>query len=136
MHFAPFRQEFLGTYNVVGVMEQGFSRVQEINYGEFEAPDRSSMRNPPVRPIGEIPMIPTAGCGTGCGTTRAYVRPRFFAGQLLTEEDLSVDGFSKYDAILIATDNSYPEHGAWGGPVAKALKQYVENGVKYSGGTK
>src|SRR5215475_9607477 len=51
------------------VMEQGFSRVQEINYGELEAPDRSSMRNPPVRPIGEIPMIPTAGCGVGCGTT-------------------------------------------------------------------
>ena len=50
------------------VMEQGFSRVQEINYGDFEAPDRSSMRNPPIRPIGEIPMIPTAGCGTGCGT--------------------------------------------------------------------
>jgi pyruvate-ferredoxin/flavodoxin oxidoreductase len=50
------------------VMEQGFSRVQEINYGELEAPDRSSMRNPPVRPIGDIPMIPTAGCGVGCGT--------------------------------------------------------------------
>jgi pyruvate-ferredoxin/flavodoxin oxidoreductase len=50
------------------VMEQGFSRVQEIKYGEIEAPDRSSMRNPPVRPVGELPMIPTAGCGTGCGT--------------------------------------------------------------------
>jgi pyruvate-ferredoxin/flavodoxin oxidoreductase len=51
------------------VMEQGFSRVQEIKYGDFEDPDRSSMRNPPVRPLGNIPMIPTAGCGTGCGTT-------------------------------------------------------------------
>jgi len=50
------------------VMEQGFSRVQEIKYGEIEAPDRSSMRNPPVRPVGEMPMIPTAGCGTGCGS--------------------------------------------------------------------
>ncbi len=51
------------------VMEQGFSRVQEIQYGEFEAPDRSSMRNPPVRPLGDAPMIPTAGCGAGgCGT--------------------------------------------------------------------
>jgi pyruvate-ferredoxin/flavodoxin oxidoreductase len=50
------------------VMEQGFSRVQEIQYGAFEDPDRSSMRNPPVRPEGNIPMIPTAGCGTGCGT--------------------------------------------------------------------
>src|SRR5262249_15975147 len=47
---------------------QGFSRVQEIKYGEIEAPDRSSMRNPPVQPVGELPMIPTAGCGTGCGT--------------------------------------------------------------------
>src|SRR5438128_1624930 len=36
------------------VMEQGFSRVQEIKYGDFADPDRSSMRNPPVRPIGEI----------------------------------------------------------------------------------
>src|SRR5204862_6939826 len=26
------------------VMNQGFSRVQEINYGELDAPDRSSMR--------------------------------------------------------------------------------------------
>src|SRR5438445_266729 len=50
------------------VMEQGFSRVQEIKYGVAEDPDRSSMRNAPVRPIGDIPMIPTAGCGTGCGT--------------------------------------------------------------------
>jgi pyruvate-ferredoxin/flavodoxin oxidoreductase len=51
------------------VMEQGFSRVTEIKYGELEDPDRSSMRNPPVRPIGDIAMIPTAGCGTGCGTS-------------------------------------------------------------------
>jgi pyruvate-ferredoxin/flavodoxin oxidoreductase len=51
------------------VMEQGFSRVQEIKYGAFEDPDRSSMRNPPVRPLGDAPMIPTAGCGTGgCGS--------------------------------------------------------------------
>src|SRR5678815_4796272 len=32
------------------VMEQGFSRVQEIKYGELEDLDRSSMRNPPIRP--------------------------------------------------------------------------------------
>ncbi len=50
------------------VMEQGFSRVEEIKYGEFDAPDRSTMRNPPVRPTIEMPMIPTAGCGTGCGS--------------------------------------------------------------------
>src|SRR5882724_5112707 len=50
------------------VMEQGFSRVQEIKYGDFNDPDRSSMRNPPVRPNTSVPMIPTAGFGTGCGT--------------------------------------------------------------------
>lgn len=33
----------------------------------------------------------SCGC-TGCGTTRAFVRPRFFAGQLLTEEDLGLLG--------------------------------------------
>ncbi|MBI5091638.1 MAG: hypothetical protein HZB26_04245 [Candidatus Hydrogenedentes bacterium] len=52
-------------------------------------------------------------------------------GELLTKDSLSLEGFSKYDAILIATDNSYPERGAWGGPVAKALKQYVEQGGIY-----
>ena len=56
------------------VMEQGFSRVQEIKYGEFDDPDRSSMRNPPVRPIGDTPMIPTAGCGIGCGTRHSRCR--------------------------------------------------------------
>src|SRR6476646_8554728 len=50
------------------VMEEGFSRVQEIKYGEIEDPDNSSMRNPPVWPQGNLPMIPTAGCSTGgCG---------------------------------------------------------------------
>ncbi len=48
------------------VMEQGFSRVQEIKYGTFEDPDRSSMRNPAVRPAGDVSMPPTAGCGTAC----------------------------------------------------------------------
>ena len=36
----------------------------------------------------------TSGCGCGCGgapaTPAAFVRPRFFAGQLLTEDDLSL----------------------------------------------
>src|SRR5664280_422461 len=50
------------------VMEQGFSQVQEIRYGTFQEPDRSSMRNPPVLPIGNKPLIPTAGCGSACGT--------------------------------------------------------------------
>jgi pyruvate-ferredoxin/flavodoxin oxidoreductase len=49
------------------VMEQGYSRVREIHYGEIEAPDRSSMRNPPRSPF-EAPAIPpTAGCGSGFG---------------------------------------------------------------------
>ena len=72
------------------VMEQGFSRVQEIKYGKADDQDRSSMRNAPVRPIGDIPMIPTAGCGTGCGTvpisTPASQTPRY-AFQTLAKFD-------------------------------------------------
>ncbi len=62
------------------VMEQGFSRVQEIKYGDFTDPDRSSMRNPPIKPIGDTPLIPTAGCGTACGSgipTPAQQTPRY-----------------------------------------------------------
>jgi pyruvate-ferredoxin/flavodoxin oxidoreductase len=73
------------------VMEQGFSRVQEIKYGDFADPDRSSMRNPPVRPIGDTTIIPTAGCGTGCGTSPiplpAAQTPRY-AFQTLAKFDL------------------------------------------------
>lgn len=47
------------------VMEDGFSRVQEIRYGEMDDPDRSSMRNPPLRPNEKFEFIPTAGCGSG-----------------------------------------------------------------------
>ncbi len=60
------------------VMTEGFSRVREIRYGEIEEPDRSSMRNPPLRPIGDHPLPPTAGCGSAtpgipapAGQTRA-----------------------------------------------------------------
>ncbi len=45
------------------VMTEGFSRVQEIKYGDLNDPDRSSMRNPPVWPVGEHQIIPTAGFG-------------------------------------------------------------------------
>jgi pyruvate-ferredoxin/flavodoxin oxidoreductase len=62
------------------VMEQGFSRVQEIKYGAAEDADRSSMRNPPVNPTGNAPIIPTAGCASACGTgipTPAQQTPRY-----------------------------------------------------------
>ena len=49
------------------VMMQGFARVQEIKYGEAGDADRSSMRNPPVAPLGEHHLLPTAGCGSSCG---------------------------------------------------------------------
>jgi pyruvate-ferredoxin/flavodoxin oxidoreductase len=49
------------------VMEDGFSLVREVPYGELEAPDRSSMRNPPIRPQNSPPLTPTAGCGVGSG---------------------------------------------------------------------
>ena len=49
------------------VMMQGFARVQEIKYGESGDADRSSMRNPPIAPLGEHHLLPTAGCGSTCG---------------------------------------------------------------------
>jgi pyruvate-ferredoxin/flavodoxin oxidoreductase len=51
------------------VMHEGYSRVIEIKYGSTEDPDRSSMRNPLLAPIGDHSFEPTAGCGSaGCGS--------------------------------------------------------------------
>ncbi|MBX7256179.1 MAG: hypothetical protein K1Y02_07435 [Candidatus Hydrogenedentes bacterium] len=50
---------------------------------------------------------------------------------LLTKDDLTVESFRRFDALLVATDNMYPERGPWGGPVAEALKQYVDEGGVY-----
>ena len=51
------------------VMNEGYARVVEIKYGELDDPDRSSMRNPLLRPLGDHAIIPTAGCGAaGCGS--------------------------------------------------------------------
>jgi pyruvate-ferredoxin/flavodoxin oxidoreductase len=51
------------------VMTEGFSLVQEIKIGQREDPDRSSMRNPLLAPLGEHQFPPTAGCGpAGCGS--------------------------------------------------------------------
>ena len=51
------------------VMTEGFSRVTEIKIGRGDDPDRSSMRNPLLAPIGDHHFPPTAGCGSaGCGS--------------------------------------------------------------------
>jgi pyruvate-ferredoxin/flavodoxin oxidoreductase len=51
------------------VMTEGFSLVQEIKIGQREDPDRSSMRNPLLAPLGDHQFPPTAGCGpAGCGS--------------------------------------------------------------------
>ena len=51
------------------VMHEGYKRVVEIKYGEIEDPDTSSMRKPPVIPMGEHQIPATAGCeASGCGT--------------------------------------------------------------------
>lgn len=51
------------------VMNQGWARVVEITHGAASDPDRSSMRNPLLAPIGEHNFPPTAGCGSsGCGS--------------------------------------------------------------------
>lgn len=50
---------------------------------------------------------------------------------LLTKDDLTLESFRRFDALFVASDNMYPERGPWGGPVAKALKQYVDEGGVY-----
>ncbi|MSU65411.1 MAG: oxidoreductase [Opitutus sp.] len=51
------------------VMQQGFSLVQEIKIGRGDDADRSSMRNPMLKPQGDHQFEPTAGCSTsGCGS--------------------------------------------------------------------
>src|SRR5688572_22136448 len=51
------------------VMTEGFSRVVEIKYGNAADADRSSMRNPLLKPIGQHQIIPTAGCSaSGCSS--------------------------------------------------------------------
>ncbi len=57
------------------VMTEGFSRVVEIKCGELAEADRSSMRNPPIAPLGEHHLLPTAGCGSACGGVPAPVAP-------------------------------------------------------------
>lgn len=51
--------------------------------------------------------------------------------RLLTRDDLHAQALSRYTAILVATDNAYPERGPWGGPVSKALVDYVRQGGIY-----
>ena len=54
------------------VMTEGFSRVTEIKLGANGDPDRSSMRNPLLAPLGDHQIIPTAGCGAaGCASIPA-----------------------------------------------------------------
>jgi pyruvate-ferredoxin/flavodoxin oxidoreductase len=51
------------------VMTEGFSRVVEIKYGQLGDADRSSMRNPLLKPIGDHQIISTAGCSaSGCSS--------------------------------------------------------------------
>ena len=49
------------------VMNEGFSRAVEITVGRKDDPDRSSMRNPLLAPLGDHSFPPTAGCGS-CGS--------------------------------------------------------------------
>lgn len=61
----------------------------------------------------------------------SVLRQEGFEVHLLTREQLNLAGLQQYDAVLIATDHTYPEIGAWGGPVAKALVEYVRSGGIY-----
>lgn len=47
------------------VMHDGYTRVQEIEYGDIEDQDRSNMRLHPIMPVGDHTILPTAGVPTG-----------------------------------------------------------------------
>jgi len=49
------------------VMNDGFTHATEITRGRTDDPDRSSMRNPLLAPMGDHHFPPTAGCGS-CGS--------------------------------------------------------------------
>lgn len=50
------------------------------------------------------------------------LREEGFETHLLTREQLNTASLQQFDAILIATDHTYPEYGSWGGAVAKATR--------------
>src|SRR5205085_6802150 len=56
-------------------------------------------RNPPVQPLGNVAMIPTAGCGTGCGTqpiSAPAARTTRYAFQTLAKFDSEFRGGHHY----------------------------------------
>ncbi|GBC96140.1 Exo-beta-D-glucosaminidase [bacterium HR16] len=59
------------------------------------------------------------------------LREEGFDAHLLTREQLNTASLQQFDAILIATDHTYPEYGTWGGAVAKSLVEYVRRGGIY-----
>lgn len=61
----------------------------------------------------------------------SYIKKLGHSAKLIHPDELSLEGLAKYDVILIATDHTYPERGAWGGEVATALREYVEKGGIY-----
>jgi pyruvate-ferredoxin/flavodoxin oxidoreductase len=86
------------------VMADGFSRVQEIQYGVEADPDRSSMRNPPLQPASQDPLIPTAGCGSACGgiPAPASQTPRY-----------AVQTMAKFDSEFRAGKGYHQPSGAF-----------------------
>ncbi len=65
------------------------------------------------------------------GAVRELLKKLGYSPDLISAEELNLEGFLKYDAILISTDHTYPEKGGWGGEVAEALKEYVRQGGIY-----
>lgn len=73
---------------------------------------------------------PFASLWTGKAVSE-FIKNLGYSVKLVSANELSLEGFSKYDIIFIATDHTYPERGSWGGEVAKALREYVRKGGIY-----
>ena len=79
------------------VMNEGFARVTEIKYGGAHDADRSSMRNPLLKPIGSSLLQIAAGAGTG---TIKFFIAIIIAGFLYSPAPLLADAIRKFSRRL------------------------------------
>lgn len=62
---------------------------------------------------------------------RAIFRDAGFEARILRADDLTPEGLSRIQVLVIPGDHVYPERGGWGGPVLQAIAGFVRNGGVY-----
>jgi beta-mannosidase len=61
----------------------------------------------------------------------AIYRKAGFEARILRAEDLTPEGLSRIQVLVIPGDHVYPERGAWGGSMLQAIAAFVRNGGVY-----